>query len=60
MKIFIDLGAYDGDSLEKGMKLYPDFDAYYAFSFQNSKADIPQADKFFFGGKFLSSFVGSF
>lgn len=31
MKIFIDLGAYNGDTLEKAMKVYPDFDLYYGF-----------------------------
>jgi len=31
MKIFIDLGAYDGDTIEKALKLYPDFDSFYAF-----------------------------
>lgn len=31
MKAFIDLGAYDGDSLEAALKIYSDFDAFYAF-----------------------------
>lgn len=31
MKIFIDLGAYDGDTVEKALKLYSNFDFFYAF-----------------------------
>lgn len=31
MKIFIDLGAYNGDTIEKALKLYPNFDFFYAF-----------------------------
>ncbi|KKR46301.1 MAG: Glycosyl transferase family 2 domain-containing protein [Parcubacteria group bacterium GW2011_GWC1_40_13] len=31
MKVFIDLGAYDGDTIEKALKLYSDFDFFYAF-----------------------------
>ena len=31
MKVFIDLGAYDGDTIEKAMKLFPDMDYYYGF-----------------------------
>lgn len=31
MKIFIDLGAYDGDTIEKALRLYPNFDFFYAF-----------------------------
>ncbi len=31
MKVFIDVGAYDGDTLEKAMALYPDCDRFYAF-----------------------------
>jgi FkbM family methyltransferase len=31
MKVFIDLGAYDGDSLETALKKYSDFDRFYAF-----------------------------
>ena len=31
MKIFIDLGAYNGDTLEKALDFYPNFDLFYAF-----------------------------
>ncbi|MBM2817614.1 MAG: hypothetical protein HW401_204 [Parcubacteria group bacterium] len=31
MKVFIDLGAYDGDTIEKALELYSDFDFFYAF-----------------------------
>jgi FkbM family methyltransferase len=31
MKIFIDLGAYNGDTIKKAMHLYPDFDKYIGF-----------------------------
>jgi len=28
MKVFIDLGAYDGDTLEKALDFYPNFDFF--------------------------------
>ena len=31
MKIFIDLGAYNGDTLKGALKLYKNFDIFYAF-----------------------------
>jgi FkbM family methyltransferase len=31
MKIFIDLGAYNGDTLEQAIRLFGDFDYFYAF-----------------------------
>ncbi len=31
MKIFIDLGAYDGDTITKAMSMYHDFDKFYGF-----------------------------
>ena len=31
MKIFIDLGAYKGDSIDVALKVYKGFDRYYAF-----------------------------
>lgn len=31
MKVFIDLGAYNGDTLDKALKVFPDFDRFYAF-----------------------------
>ena len=31
MKIFLDLGAYTGDTLTIALKAYPDFDKFYAF-----------------------------
>jgi len=31
MKIFIDLGAYNGDTIKLAMKKYPDFDRYIGF-----------------------------
>jgi FkbM family methyltransferase len=31
MKVFIDLGAYDGDTLEEAIELFEDVDVFYAF-----------------------------
>lgn len=37
MKVFIDLGAYTGDTLEEAMEIYTDVDMFYGFEpFENS------------------------
>ena len=43
MKIFIDLGAYKGDTLETALKMFSDFDNFYAFEPLKGHFDIMQA-----------------
>jgi FkbM family methyltransferase len=48
MKVFIDLGAYNGDTLEQAIELFSDFDYFYAFE--------PFADSF---GEMEKKFSGN-